>query len=318
MLRLAIAVFGVLALLCVTFAPPTALGSQLFVGTPPVQQPWARVPVSGSMPQVEANSELPYYSAPSAQSTSRLDAGLLGWGLLGFSAVAMMSIVASSSGEGLDFKMFFKKDGAQISPWHDIPAYTENKDELNFVCEIPKYGTAKMECDTKGESNPIIQDSKKGKARFYHGPIFWNYGYVPQTWEDPSAQTKGYAGDGDPLDVVELGSTREMGSVHAVKPLGVLAMIDEGEIDWKMIAIAKDDPLAEKLNDISDVEDRVISGIREWFRWYKTPDDKPLNEFEFDEEALPKAKALEVVAETHESWQKLKDGTTEKGKMWVS
>ena len=38
----------------------------------------------------------------------------------------------------------------------------------------------------------------------------------------------------------------------------------------------------------------VVSGIREWFRWYKTPDDKPLNAFGFDEKALPKKNALEV------------------------
>jgi len=38
----------------------------------------------------------------------------------------------------------------------------------------------------------------------------------------------------------------------------------------------------------------VVSGIREWFRWYKTPDDKPVNAFGFGEKALPKADALKV------------------------
>jgi inorganic pyrophosphatase len=32
------------------------------------------------------------------------------------------------------------------------------------------------------------QDTKKGKLRDYHGPIFWNYGCLPQTWEDPSVR----------------------------------------------------------------------------------------------------------------------------------
>jgi len=93
-------------------------------------------------------------------------------------------------------------------------------------------------------------------------------------------------GDGDPLDVVEIGSAElEMGSITAVKPLGALAMIDDGELDWKLLAINPADPLAEKLNDISDVEKLpgVVTGIREWFRWYKTPDGKPLNEFGYDE-----------------------------------
>ena len=39
-----------------------------------------------------------------------------------------------------------------------------------------------------------------------------------------------------------------------VKILGVLAMIDDGELDWKMIAINSEDPLFSKLNDIEDVE----------------------------------------------------------------
>lgn len=34
----------------------------------------------------------------------------------------------------------------------------------------------------------FLQDTKKGKLRFYHGPIFWNYGYIPQTWEDPNVK----------------------------------------------------------------------------------------------------------------------------------
>ena len=44
-------------------------------------------------------------------------------------------------------------------------------------------------------------------------------------------------GDGDPIDAVEIGgATLGMGSVTAVRPLGVLAMIDEGELDWKCAA----------------------------------------------------------------------------------
>ena len=42
--------------------------------------------------------------------------------------------------------------------------------------------------DTKGEHNPIMQDTKKGKLRNYHGPLFWNYGAIPQTWEDPNVK----------------------------------------------------------------------------------------------------------------------------------
>ncbi len=41
-------------------------------------------------------------------------------------------------------------------------------------------------------------------------------------------------GDNDPVDVVEIGSRQlEQGGVYPVKPLGVYAMIDDGELDWK-------------------------------------------------------------------------------------
>ena len=41
------------------------------------------------------------------------------------------------------------------------------------------------------------------------------------------------------------------GQVIQVKVLGVLAMIDEGETDWKVIAVNADDPDAHNLNSRS-------------------------------------------------------------------
>lgn len=39
-----------------------------------------------------------------------------------------------------------------------------------------------------------------------------------------------------------------------VKPLGVYAMIDDGELDWKVIAIEVNDPKAAAVNTLEDVE----------------------------------------------------------------
>lgn len=83
--------------------------------------------------------------------------------------------------------------------------------------------------NTKAELNPIKQDQKKGKARFvhncfpHHGYI-WNYGAIPQTWEnpehtDPRTQAKG---DGDPIDICDIGrSIAKIGEVKKVKVRGV-------------------------------------------------------------------------------------------------
>jgi inorganic pyrophosphatase len=252
-----------------------------------------------------------------------------------FAARRPVVLGLSSSGRGfktaadgsmgtLEYRLRFKDSaGKEVSPWHDIPLYTGEDSVLNCLIEIPKNTKPKMEVATKEPNNPIAQDVKKGKLRDYHGPIFWNYGMFPQTWEDPNVvhEVTKCAGDNDPVDVVEIGSeSLAQGTVEQVKVLGTLAMIDDGELDWKVIAIRKADPLAAKLNDIADVEKNcpgVISGIREWFRWYKTPDGKPLNAFGYGEKALDKAHAMEVVAETHEAWKKLCNGQTDKGKLWL-
>ena len=40
----------------------------------------------------------------------------------------------------------------------------------------------------------------------------------------------------------------EIGEIRQVKVLGVLAMIDDGETDWKLLGIDVNDPRAETLN----------------------------------------------------------------------
>jgi len=254
------------------------------------------------------------WSTPTPKSLSRVGRTI--------PATILHSYSTETSGEAAteSFRLSFGEGDATISPWHDIPLKGSAEGTYNAVIEIPKMTCAKMEVATKEENNPIAQDIKKGKLRDYHGPIFWNYGCLPQTWEDPNEEHPELKcfGDDDPIDVVEIGSKAlAMGTVAEVKPLGVIAMIDDGELDWKVIAIATDDELAKEYNDIDDVPDAVKDGIREWFRWYKTPDDKPLNGFGFDEKWLDAKEAGEVIEETHVAWKKLRSGDTEAGKLWI-
>ena len=66
-----------------------------------------------------------------------------------------------------------------------------------------------------------------------------------------------------------VGRVAERGDVLEVKVLGLLAMIDDGETDWKMIVIDVNDPQAADLNNLEDVE-RLMPGFlaatRDWFR----------------------------------------------------
>jgi inorganic pyrophosphatase len=112
----------------------------------------------------------------------------------------------------------------------------------------------KMEIATKEEFNPIKQDVKKGELRYFKlGDIPFNYGCLPQTWEDPAfahPDTR-LGGDNDPIDAVEIGPAIACGVIAPVKVLGVLAMIDEGETDWKVLVISRAHPLASKMNSAS-------------------------------------------------------------------
>jgi len=225
-----------------------------------------------------------------------------------------------------DYRQYFQKNGTCISPWHDIPIRTaseSNKPLYHAIIEISKMTKAKMEVAMKEENNPIVQDIKKEKLREYHGPIFWNYGMIPQTWEDPEDVHSNLkvSGDNDPVDIVEIGSSSlRSGSIIEFKPLGALAMIDDGELDWKIIGIDTEDSLASQLHCVDDIRRLLpgtISGIREWFRWYKTPDGKPLNAFGYNEKCLQAEDAIKILDETHLMWKALYDGKVSKFKLWI-
>jgi len=243
--------------------------------------------------------------------------------------MAGVTTLERGSRNSAESRMFFKDtSGNIVSPFHDIPMLS-SEGVYNMVVEVPRWSNAKIEIDTKAPLNPLKQDIKKGKLRFvancfpHHGYI-WNYGAIPQTWEDPNHtdESTNCKGDNDPIDVCEIGhKIQPRGAVIQVKVLGVFAMIDEGETDWKVIGIDVTDPLAENLNDIHDV-DKVMPGFLkttvEWFKIYKMPDGKPANEFAFNGEPKNKEFAEKIIAGTHESWKKLMSGTSETGGLSIT
>ncbi|CAO1430253.1 unnamed protein product [Diamesa serratosioi] len=230
-----------------------------------------------------------------------------------------------------DYRVFFKNAaGTPISPLHDIPLFANaSKQVYNMVVEVPRWTNAKMEISLADSLNPIKQDIKKDKLRFvanifpHHGYI-WNYGAIPQTWEWPDHIDKatGCRGDNDPIDVCEIGSrVAERGEVMQIKILGTLALIDEGETDWKLLAIDVNDPLADQMEDVTDI-DKFFPGLLrasvEWFQFYKVPDGKPENQFAFNSEAKNAAFAKNIVSETHQFWQRLVNKEVESTKISCS
>lgn len=183
-----------------------------------------------------------------------------------------------------DYQMFLKQDGHTISPWHDIPLKPDETSELyNMVTEIPMYTTAKMEVNKEVAGNPIMQDTSDGKPRYYkYGNPVFNYGLLPQTFEDPVViDSLGFGGDNDPLDTMEIGDgPLKMGSITKVKVLGVLQLIDGGETDNKIVVIRENDKDFNKIHDMASldaVKPGIVEKMKDWLKNYKIPDGKPSN-----------------------------------------
>lgn len=218
-----------------------------------------------------------------------------------------------------EFQLSYKWQKHVLSPWHHL--LYKDKQTYKAVIEIPKFTKRKMEVNTKLKHNPITQDlNKDGSVREYHGPIYWNYGMIPQTWEDPRVLDKdGHAGDNDPIDIVEISNNvYDIGKIVEIRPLGALMMLDEGELDWKIIAVNVQSKDCKDMYKLSQVPDEILSGITEWFRWYKTPSGKPLNKFGTPM-LIDEKEAKKVIEEAHLAWRNLVETAPEKRPegLWV-
>lgn len=222
-----------------------------------------------------------------------------------------------------NFQLYFKNNKNQIiSPWHDIPTFTDiNKNLINFIVEIPMYSTAKMEVMKNIEKNPIMQDTNKdGSPRYYtYGSPFFNYGLIPRTWEDSThhdSETDA-VGDNDPIDAIEIGTEGKplsMGSIVKAKVIGSLALIDEGETDHKIIVIRESDPHFNDINSMNDM-DKYVKGatarLIHWLKYYKTSDGKGINKLSNNELPLNAEDATELIKEVVNYYNNLIDGTTQ-------
>ena len=90
------------------------------------------------------------------------------------------------------FRAFLRdKNDYVISPWHNLDL-KPNKELDNFTAffEIPRDTTAKMEVASDETNNPVKQDAKwdedklQYKLRHYMLNPCFNYGMIPQTWEN--------------------------------------------------------------------------------------------------------------------------------------
>lgn len=213
--------------------------------------------------------------------------------------------------------------GHATSPWHNLPLAMPNRKfptpgesmtispqtHFLFVNEIAKGMRQKLECSTTKAANPLVQDrNKDGSLRlFTYDDLPFNYGFLPRTFENPEVvdTRTGKLGDGDPVDVVCLDPTpKAVGQVSEVRIVGAFALLDQGETDWKMLAVPIDSPW----KNIDHVPTQMLYSVHRWFQMYKTTDGKPENRFAFDGKPVDADYAIEVIAETAQQYLAVASG----------
>lgn len=172
-----------------------------------------------------------------------------------------------------------------LHPWHDVEIGKNAPEYVNGIVEIPKNSRAKYELDK--DSGMICLDRVLYSSINYPA----NYGFIPQT----------YCDDKDPLDILILSQIEivPMCLVEA-KVIGVMRMMDCGEMDDKIIAVAKNDMSVNHIECMTDLPKHSLRELRSFFEDYKKLENKSVVVEDFQ----PKEDALKVVEQSVIDYQK--------------
>jgi len=143
--------------------------------------------------------------------------------------------------------------------FHNLETGNSDLSEINVIIEIPKWTKVKYEFDYK---TGAIWVDRVGRT-----PIPYNFNYwdIPRTWNE---------GDNDPLDAIVL--SRESffpWTVVVARVVWGLKMIDWGEFDYKILAVAND-KYYDDVKDIWDVCEKEKEDIYYFMKHYKDLHDK--------------------------------------------
>jgi inorganic pyrophosphatase len=146
-----------------------------------------------------------------------------------------------------------------VHPWHDVELGEQAPKVVAAVIEVPARSNVKYELDKRSgllKVDRILFSS-------VHYPA--NYGFLPQT----------YCDDNDPLDVLVLGQESVVPlCIMRAKPIGVMKMVDQGEMDDKIIAVHFDDPEYSHYNSIDELPPHRLQQVRRFFEDYKILENK--------------------------------------------
>jgi len=163
-------------------------------------------------------------------------------------------------------------------PWHGISPGDNAPRFVNAVIEIPQGSRAKYEID---KASGLLMLDRIIYSSFYY-PC--NYGFIPQT----------YGEDRDPLDILVITSQPVQAlCLMQAKVIGVMQMIDSGDADDKIIAVAAKDPSVNHYNNIEELPKHFFDELRHFFEEYKKLENKMVVVEEFGD----KARALQIIQE---------------------
>lgn len=142
---------------------------------------------------------------------------------------------------------------------HNIPAGSNFPNELNVIIEIPKGSKNKYEFND--EYGVVMLDRVNYTAMAHP----YDYGFIPGTRSD----------DGDHLDAfVLLDNSAFPGCLVSARPVGILYMVDDGEMDEKVIAVPTSDPRYTHVKDLTDLSPHIKKEIEHFFSHYKDLQNK--------------------------------------------
>ena len=169
-------------------------------------------------------------------------------------------------------------------PWHEVSPGGDIPLIVNAIIEIPKGSKAKYEIDK--DSGLLKLDRVLFSSVMYPA----NYGFIPRT----------YCDDKDPLDILVLCSVDVYPmSIIEAKVIGVMHMVDNGEQDDKIIAVANTDMSVNYMDDLSDMPPHAMKEIVRFFQDYKALEHKNVT----IEQLMGKDEAKRVVLESIELYQ---------------
>jgi inorganic pyrophosphatase len=172
-----------------------------------------------------------------------------------------------------------------LHPWHEVSPGENPPEFLNGIIEIPKGSRAKYEID---KASGLIKLDRVIYASMYY-PL--NYGFIPQSLGD----------DGDPLDIVVLTQVSVVPlTLIPCKVIGVMQMVDRGEADDKIIAVAMQDASVSHINNVNELPDFFKIELKHFFENYKALENKVVVVDEF----LTKDKAIPIIQRSFEHYKK--------------